>query len=205
MTIGGLKEFRHLKHLVKCLPHGKHSRKISSCYIIIIIIIINNNNKWPGSFYIDQTGDTSTSEDHPKKNHREFSPKVPATKFLKIKYSTSSVPISLVFIHVLLLEFCHSLALSAISICNLGGHIWYLRRRVTCHVIKWERTQKGNEEMLRRPRETKSRKEAGIHPQVSLTPSLMSSGKTQLYVRTPNLLPSKLNMAGKTHNHIVVL
>lgn len=33
--------------------------------------MIINNNKWPGSFCIDQTGDSATSEDHPEQNHRE--------------------------------------------------------------------------------------------------------------------------------------
>lgn len=99
-----------------------------------------------------------TSEDHQKQNQREFSPKTPVRKFLNITHSTSSVPISLAFVHVLLLQLRRSLTRSAISVRSLGGHISDPRRKVTRQVTNWKRTQKGNEETLRRPRETNPRR-----------------------------------------------
>lgn len=143
---------------MKCLPHGTYSRNVSSCYDDD-----DNDNDDNDEDYDHQQQHMATRLFHwPNWRHCYPRRSSKADQFLKIKHPTSSMPISLAFIHGLLLKLHHSLTLSAISVRSLGGHISHLRRQVTCQVTKWERTQKGNEEMLSRPRQANPRR--GWHP-----------------------------------------
>lgn len=140
-----------------------------------------------------------------KAESQQFFPKLPVTKFLKIKYSTNSVPSSLAYVRVLFLESCHSL--TVLHTYLQLGRTYFIPASVSCQVTKLERMHKGNEATLRRLKETNS--ERGRHT-VSIPPlSLHHAPLTKPYHGLIQLfndsMPAlrQLNVVRKTHNHIV--
>lgn len=102
-----------------------------------------------------------------------------------------------------LLELCHSLTLCPMSICSQGGQISYLCRSVTCQVMKWERTWKGNEETLRRRVEgdkSKKRLVPGLISPLPWTPLSLSHAPLTTSQLRLHLTLERLHTARKQLN-----